>query len=86
MATFRLSRLAEADLMEIGAYTLETWGEDRTIRYIDGLETCCRRADVVGPNSVRPRTNAVGPYNSAADSPSALQEPHPPRAADRSNP
>ena len=43
VATFRLSRLAEADLMDIGAYTLDTWGEDQTIRYIDGLEACCQQ-------------------------------------------
>lgn len=43
MATFRLSRLAEADLMDIGAYTLNAWGEDQTIRYIDGLEACCQQ-------------------------------------------
>lgn len=42
MATFRLSRLAEADLMDISAYTLQAWGLDQTIRYIDGLETCCQ--------------------------------------------
>jgi toxin ParE1/3/4 len=29
--------------MDIGAYTLQAWGEDQTIRYIDGLEACCRR-------------------------------------------
>jgi toxin ParE1/3/4 len=29
--------------MDIGAYTLETWGEDQTIRYIDGLESCCQQ-------------------------------------------
>jgi len=28
MAAFRLSRLADSDLMGIGAYTLRTWGED----------------------------------------------------------
>ncbi len=28
--------------MDIGAYTLHTWGEAQTIRYLDGLETCCR--------------------------------------------
>ena len=43
MATFRLSRLAEADLTNIGAYTLRTWGEDQTIRYLDGLEAHCRQ-------------------------------------------
>jgi hypothetical protein len=29
MATFRLSRLAEADLLDIATYTLNTWGQDR---------------------------------------------------------
>ena len=29
--------------MDIGAYTLNAWGEDQTIRYIDGLETCCQQ-------------------------------------------
>jgi toxin ParE1/3/4 len=43
VATFRLSRLAEADLMDIGAYSLDTWSEDQAIRYIDGLETCCQQ-------------------------------------------
>lgn len=43
MAVFHFSRRAEADLLEIGAYTLENWGADQTIRYIDQLETCCRR-------------------------------------------
>jgi toxin ParE1/3/4 len=43
VAAFRLSRLAEADLMDIGAYTLRTWGEDQTVRYIDDLEACCQR-------------------------------------------
>ena len=43
MVTFRLSRLAEADLLSIGVYTLRTWGEAQTIRYIDELEDCCQR-------------------------------------------
>ena len=42
MALFRFSRRAEADLLSIGAYTLRTWGEDQTIRYLDDLEACCR--------------------------------------------
>jgi toxin ParE1/3/4 len=42
MALFRFSRRAEADLLSIGAYTLRTWGDDQTIRYLDELETCCR--------------------------------------------
>ncbi len=42
MAAFRFSRRAEADLLSISAYTLRTWGEDQTVRYIDDLEACCR--------------------------------------------
>lgn len=42
MSLFRLSRRAEADLLAIAAYTLRTWGEDQAIRYLDGLEACCR--------------------------------------------
>jgi toxin ParE1/3/4 len=53
VGTFRLSRLAEADLLNIGIYTLHTWGEAQTIRYIDELEDCCQRlAD--SPTSGRP--------------------------------
>lgn len=29
--------------MDIGAYTLDKWGEDQTLRYIDSLETCCQQ-------------------------------------------
>ena len=43
MAAYRLSRLAEADLLDIAAYTLRTWGQDQAIRYIDDLEECCRK-------------------------------------------
>jgi toxin ParE1/3/4 len=42
VGAFRLSRLAEADLLNIGIYTLHTWGEAQTVRYIDELEGCCR--------------------------------------------
>lgn len=28
---------------EIGAYTLENWGADQLIRYLDALESCCAR-------------------------------------------
>lgn len=43
MATCRLSRLAEADLLDIATYTLQTWGQDQAIRYVDDLEACCQR-------------------------------------------
>ena len=42
MASYRFSRRAEADLLSIADYTLRTWGEDETIRYIDDLESCCQ--------------------------------------------
>lgn len=40
MALFRLCQRAEAGLLGIGAYSLAAWGEDRTMRYLDGLEEC----------------------------------------------
>lgn len=43
MAHFRFSRLAEADLLRIGAYTLETWGEDQASQYLLELEECCQK-------------------------------------------
>jgi toxin ParE1/3/4 len=43
VAAFHFSRRAEDDLLEIGAYTLQNWGVDQTIPYIDQLETCCQR-------------------------------------------
>lgn len=29
--------------MSIGIYTLRTWGEVQTLRYLDELETCCQQ-------------------------------------------
>ena len=43
MAAFHFSRRAETDLLDIGIYTLQHWGGDQTIRYLDQLETCCQR-------------------------------------------
>lgn len=42
MAAFRLSRRAETDLLSIAHYTLRTWGEDQTVRYLDDIEACCQ--------------------------------------------
>lgn len=42
MATARFSRRAKADLLEIGAYTLRTWGLDQALKYLDQLEACCQ--------------------------------------------
>ena len=42
MASYRYTRRAEADLLAIGAYTLERWGEDQAFRYLEELEACCQ--------------------------------------------
>lgn len=43
MPRFRLTSRAEADLAEIAAYTLRTWGQRQCARYLDQLEECCQR-------------------------------------------
>jgi toxin ParE1/3/4 len=40
MATVRFSRSAKADLLTIGAYTLETWGRAQAERYLADLAEC----------------------------------------------
>jgi toxin ParE1/3/4 len=60
VGTFRLSRLAESDLIGISNYGLSTWGAKRAIDYIDSLESCCQRlADNPEPGRlcehIRPR-------------------------------
>lgn len=42
MAAFRFSRRAEADLLNIGNYTLRKWGKTQTARYLNELEICCQ--------------------------------------------
>jgi toxin ParE1/3/4 len=39
---FRFSRRAENDLLEIGDYTLRTWGKTQATRYLADLEACCQ--------------------------------------------
>jgi toxin ParE1/3/4 len=43
VAVFRFSRRAEADLLDIAAYTLRKWGEAQVARYIYDLEVCCQK-------------------------------------------
>ena len=43
MATVRFTRLAEADLLEIGYYTIRTWGRKQCDRYLRQLEERCRQ-------------------------------------------
>jgi toxin ParE1/3/4 len=40
MAALVISRSAKADLLSIGAYTLERWGRVQAERYLDDLELC----------------------------------------------
>jgi toxin ParE1/3/4 len=42
VAAFRFSRRAESDLLNIGDYTLRTWGKAQAVRYLDEIEVCCR--------------------------------------------
>jgi toxin ParE1/3/4 len=42
MPTVRFSRSARADLLGIGAYTLQTWGAAQAERYISDLERCAK--------------------------------------------
>ena len=42
MATLLFSRSAKADLLNIGAYTLQIWGTAQAERYIDGLARCAK--------------------------------------------
>jgi len=43
VAAFRFSHRAEADLFDIGAYTVRTWDETQAERYLGQLEACCQR-------------------------------------------
>lgn len=43
MASYRYSKLARLDLIEIGDYTLDQWGVEQTLRYIGSLEDCFQR-------------------------------------------
>ena len=40
MPTYRLSKLARLDLMEIADYTVDTWGQQQADRYLDRLVEC----------------------------------------------
>ena len=43
MGRVRFTRLAEADLLDIGLYTDRTWGRRQCNRYLNELEECCRQ-------------------------------------------
>lgn len=59
MPVVRFSRRAEADLLEIGAFTLSTWGAGQASSYLDALQACCEQlaeAPLLGKacNEIRP--------------------------------
>jgi toxin ParE1/3/4 len=41
VAQFRLTVRAELDLLDIADYTLQTWGVEQSVRYLDRLEERC---------------------------------------------
>lgn len=43
MAAYRLSKLARLDLIDIADYTLDSWGEEQALRYLDSLQACFNR-------------------------------------------
>ena len=43
MPVARFSRRAEADLLAIGTYTVETWDVHQAVRYLSELEACCQQ-------------------------------------------
>ncbi|WP_269537291.1 type II toxin-antitoxin system RelE/ParE family toxin [Cerasicoccus fimbriatus] len=40
MVGYRLTRQADADLVSIIRYTLDTWGDEQTEKYVARLEAC----------------------------------------------
>jgi toxin ParE1/3/4 len=42
MARLRFTRRADADLLGIAVYTLETWGDAQATRYLGELEASCQ--------------------------------------------
>ena len=42
MAELKLSRAAKADLVQIGAYTIQTWNAEQAKRYLGEIEHCAR--------------------------------------------
>jgi toxin ParE1/3/4 len=43
LATVYLSPRAESDFLNIGDYTLRTWGPGQTVRYLSAIRACCQR-------------------------------------------
>jgi toxin ParE1/3/4 len=43
MVNYSLTRRAENDLLDIGRYTVRTWGIEQCAHYVRELEACCQR-------------------------------------------
>lgn len=50
---YRFSKLARLDLIDIADYTVDTWGQEQALRYLDSLEDCFDRI-VQAPHIGRP--------------------------------
>ena len=40
MSSFKITRKAQADLIEIGRYTTKEWGVSKRNSYLKGLDSC----------------------------------------------
>jgi toxin ParE1/3/4 len=43
LPAYRLSKLARLDLIDIADYTVDTWGVEQALRYLDSLDACFDR-------------------------------------------
>jgi len=43
LPAYQLSKLARLDLIDIADYTVDAWGLEQTLRYLDSLEACFNR-------------------------------------------
>jgi len=80
VTAFRLSRRTEADLIEIGRYTLSNWGEDQTVGYIDDLERVASNSPIIlisaGPVTISAPAWSYGVRSACCVSP-AICRRHP---------
>jgi plasmid stabilization system protein ParE len=43
LSAYRFSKLARLDLIDIADYTVDTWGVEQALRYLDSLDACFNR-------------------------------------------
>lgn len=62
MKTYKLTRQAEADLLEIWHYTAKTWGRMQADRYLRQLESCFKKiakGEIVGKRPLSSYENLI---------------------------